>query len=148
MVKVLVFDDEPFVINYLVKSLQDFYGWKGDKEIIFISTVNEFLFEIIHNANEYDLFMLDVMAPVPSVGFKGLLSKEETNKMDDGMSTGLVFAEKIRKLKEKAPVLFLTARNIPPIPESEKGYTAYIRKPASPKEISDKMNELLEFGKN
>lgn len=145
MKRILFFDDEPFITNYLIKSLQEVYGWKGDKEINYVSTVDKLLYEIIHDAKTYDLFVLDVMAPVPDVGDKGFLSKEEKNKMMDGMSTGLVLADKIRKKKEKVPVLFLTARVIPPIPESESKYTKLIRKPVSPQEISNTMNELLKF---
>lgn len=142
MQKILFFDDEPFVTNYLVKSLEENYGWKGDKEITFVSTVSDMLDEI-NNANIYSLFVLDVMAPIPSDVIKKFLSKEERTKMNYGMSTGLVLADKIRKIKEKAPILFLSARNIPPIPDSEREYTAYIKKPVSPEEISNKMDELL-----
>lgn len=144
MKRILFFDDEPFITGYLIHSLRDIYGWKGDKEITFVSTSDELLYEIVNNAKEYDLFVLDVMAPLPSIGFRDFLTKEERIKMDNGMSTGLVVAEMIRKITEKAPVLFLSARNIPPIPECERGFTAYIRKPASPEEVSRKMNELMD----
>ena len=142
MKKVLFFDDEPFITKYLIKSLREIYGWKGDKEITFVSTVDELLDEIIHNTEAYDLFVLDIMAPIPSVGLKGSLSKEEKNKMDDGMNTGLVLAEIIRKKNKTVPVLFLSAKQ-KPANMVLNNITDYKRKPVSPEEISNKMNELL-----
>lgn len=141
MKKVLFFDDEPFVTRYLITSLREIYGWKGEKEIKYVSTVDELLDEIIHNTEAYDLFVLDIMAPIPSVGLMGL-SKEEINKMDDGMNTGLVLAEIIRKKNKTVPVLFLSAKQ-KPANMVLNNITDYKRKPVSPGEISNIMNELL-----
>lgn len=148
MKKILFFDDEPFITMYIIKNLQENYGWKGDKEITFVSTVDELLDEIIHNDRTYNLFVLDVMASasMPSKKIMEYFLQEELNDGFYGMSIGLVLAKKIRGMEKykNVPILFYTARRIPPIPESEKEITTYIMKPASAGEISLKMNDLLE----
>ena len=145
MKRILFFDDEPFISSYLFKNLQENYGWKGNKEIIFVSTIEELLEQINNNDVCYDLFILDIMVPTPSDGLKKLFTQHELDAMNSGMSFGLVIAKKIRQklCYKNVPVLYLSARTIPPIPDSEKGYTAYMRKPVSPEEISRKMNEIL-----
>jgi CheY-like chemotaxis protein len=147
MQKILFFDDEPFIIGYLVNNLQENFGWKGDKEIVFVSTIDDLLNEINNNVETYSLFVLDVMAPMPSYELAKQFSRQELDEMDDGMSLGLVMAKKIRQMEHysKVPVLYLSARIIPPIPDLEKEYTAYIRKPVSAEEISKIMDELLNI---
>lgn len=145
MKKVLIFDDEPFIMDYLIKSLREIYGWNGDKEIDFVSTVGELLNKTNSSDETYSLFVLDVMVPMPSGDFKKQFTQQELDEMLGGMSTGLVIVKKIRQLERytKTPVLYLSARDIPNILDSEKEFTAYIRKPVSAEEISKKMNELL-----
>jgi CheY-like chemotaxis protein len=145
MKKILFFDDEPFIIGFTVKCLQEIYGWNGDKEIDFVSTVDELLDKINNKNKIYCLFVLDVMVPMPSGELKKQFSQQELDEMDDGMGIGLVMAKKIRQIERytKIPVLFLSGRDIPNILDSEKDYTAYIKKPASAEEISKKMDELL-----
>lgn len=146
MQKVLFFDDQPSITTYLVKNLQENFGWKGDREITFVSTVED-LCQQINQCNEtFDIFVLDVMAPMPSSGeLKKQFSLQELEEMQDGRNFGLVMAKKIRRLVhyERTPILYLSAKIIPPISDMEKRYTAYIRKPISPEEISKKMDELL-----
>ena len=145
MKKVLFFDDEPFIMNYLIKSLREIYGWSGDKEIVFVSTVDELLDEMNSDDETYSLFVLDIMAPMPDGEARKQFNKGELDKMDEGRLTGYVMAEKIRKIEKykKVPVLYLSARTSPRIEESEKEYTKYMRKPCKPEEISNQMNELL-----
>ena len=142
MKKILFFDDEPYISKYLVQTLR--FEWE---DITLVSIVDALLKEIKKDDVTYDLFILDVMAPMPSDKLKEQFTQEEWEKMDFGMSMGLVLSEKIRREKKytDVPIIYLTARQIPPIPESEKGITAYLRKPVSPDEISDKMNELLKI---
>lgn len=145
MNKILFFDDEPAVMGYLVQNLKNNYGWIGDKEIVFVSTIYDLFAELNSNREVYSLFVLDVMAPTPVVKLEKYFSQREWDDMDEGVNAGIVLANKIREMEKykMVPILFLSARNITPISESEKGYTAYIRKPVSPKELSEKMNELL-----
>ena len=145
MQKVLFFDDEPFVIGYLVQNLQDNFGWVKDKEIKLVSSFVDLLHEINNNDETYSLFVLDVMVPMPSDELRKQFTQQELDEMHNGMSTGLVMAKKIRQIERyaKVPILYLSARIIPNIPDSEKNYTFYIRKPVSTEEISKKMDELL-----
>ena len=80
MKKVLFFDDEPFITNYLICNLRENHGWKGDKRIDFVSTVDE-LFEKISNEETYDLFVLDIMAPMPSGELKKQFTQQELNEL-------------------------------------------------------------------
>lgn len=145
MKKVLFFDDEPFIIGYLINNLRENYGWRGDKEIAFVSTVDALLDKMKSNDETYSLFVLDVMAPKPSGELMKQFSQQELDEMDDGMSLGLVMAKKIRQIERytKVPVLYLSARGVPPIPDLEKEYTTFIRKPVSAEGISEEMNNLL-----
>ena len=156
MKKILFFDDEPYISRYLIACLNQIskdnnYEW----DIKFISTIedllkvlppNKFILllkEINNVTVTYDLYIFDVMVPLPSGEVENLFTKDDLNKMNNGMSTGLVMVDKIRKKQKKVPILYLSARLIPPIPQSEKSYTAYIRKPESPDNIAKKINELL-----
>ncbi len=144
MKKILFFDDEPYISRYLIACLNQIskdnnYEW----DIKFISTIEDLLKEINNVTVTYDLYIFDVMVPLPSGEVENLFTKDDLNKMNNGMSTGLVMVDKIRKKQKKVPILYLSARLIPPIPQSEKSYTAYIRKPESPDNIAKKINELL-----
>ena len=143
MQNILFFDDDSFATNYLIQNLKDNYGWKGDKEITFVSTSDELLNEIIKNADSYDLFVLDVIAGIPSNTPNNFFSAKDRNKMADGYSLGLVMAEKIRKVKKNVPILYLSGGLTLPIPDSERGFTTFIKKPVSPEELSKEMNRLL-----
>lgn len=146
MQKILFFDDEPFITNYIVRNLKENYGWNGEREITLVSNVEDLLQIIDSEDLTYNLFVLDLMAPMPSGEVKKQFSQDELDKMDEGRLLGWVMANKIRKMEKYkiVPVLYLSARSTPPISDSEKEYTAYIRKPVSPVEISRMMNELLE----
>lgn len=147
MKKVLFFDDEPFITDYLIKSLREIHGWKGNKEIVFVSTVNELLDKMNSNDETFGLFVMDVMAPLPEGEVRKHFNQDELNRMDEGRLTGYVLAEKIRKIDKyhKVPILYLSARTSPPISEKEKEYTKYMRKPLWSEDISKKMDELLNF---
>lgn len=146
MKKVLFFDDEPFILGYLIKSLREIFGWNGDKEIVFVSTIEELLDKMNGDDETYSLFVLDLMAPMPTGEVRNRFNQAELNRMDEGRLTGYVMAKKIRMIEKykKVPVLYLSARTSPPIEESEKEYTNYMRKPINSEEISNKMNELLD----
>lgn len=148
MKKILFFDDDTFIIsNYLVTNLRENYEWTGDKEITFVSSVDNLLKEINDRNVTYNLFVLDVMAPLPQ-NLKENFTEQEMHSLGvDGMNTGLVMAKKIRNMKKykKVPILYLTARNIPNLPETDKQITAILRKPVPTDDISNKMKELLKI---
>ena len=146
MKKILFFDDEPIVSDYLVKNLQENYEWVGDKEITFVSTVCDLLNEIKNENVTYDLFVLDVMVPMLLDNLKDSFSNEELIKMNYGMSTGIVISKIIRKMEKykDVPILFLSSRSIPTITEFSETTTS-LRKPISPEEISKKMKEMLKI---
>lgn len=146
MKKILFFDDEPFITEYLIKSLQEIHGWKGDKEISLVSTVDGLLDKMNSDDETYCLFVLDLMAPMPEGEVRESFNQDELNRMDEGRLTGYVMARKIRKIEKykKVPILYLSARTSPPISEMEKEYTKYLRKPFLSEDISQKMNELME----
>jgi CheY-like chemotaxis protein len=144
--KILFFDDESFISQYLVNNLVENYGWNGEKEIVFAHSVVELL-EHINEVNEsYALFVLDVMAPIPPNPLD-FFTKKELKQLDmrGGINTGIVIANKIRSIDRyrRVPILYLSARTIPQIPESEAGYTSYLGKPVSARVLSDRMEELL-----
>lgn len=141
MKKILFFDDEPFISKYLVQSLNEHFGWE---DISFISTTDELINEVTNENVTYDLFVLDVMAPMPSDNLTNIFTQVELNKMDEGRSVGVVMAEKIRENKKylNVPIVFLTARIIH-IPDTIRGKSDYLRKPISPEELSNKMEKLL-----
>lgn len=150
MQKILFFDDEPFITKYIVRNLKENFGWNGEREITLVPNVEELLQTIDSDDLTYDLFVLDLMVPMPSGEVKKQFSQDELDNMDEGRLLGWVMANKIRKKEKykKVPVLYLSARSTPPISDAEKGYTVYIRKPVSPVEISRIMNELLETNKD
>lgn len=146
MKKILFFDDEPMVTSYLIRNLKDNYGWNEKNKITFVSTIESLLDQMNQSDVTYDLFVLDVMAPVPTLGAERQFDQDELKRMDEGRLLGYVMAEKIRRIEKykEVPILYLSARLIPTIPESEKGFTAYIRKPVDANEMSKKMKALLE----
>ena len=94
--------------------------------------------------------VVPMLAPMPEGEIRKHFNQDELNRMDEGRLTGYVMAEKIRKIDKykKVPILYLSARTSPPISESEKSYTTYMRKPFASEEISNKMNKLLGVQKN
>lgn len=140
MIKVLFFDDDPFITFLLVERLEKEFGWKGDKEITLVCDTCQLLKEIYNDKVKYDLFVLDVVAPICHKGF----TKEELDNMYFGVNTGLVIAKKIRKMQKykDVPILYLSARFLS-IPESEREITCFLEKLASVEDISKAMKMLL-----
>ncbi len=145
MKKILFFDDETFVSRYLVRNMQDNYGWNGDKIITYVSSVDDLLDEIYNEKVTYNLFILDIMTSIDSDETKKRFSRDELELLRSGMNTGLIIAKRVREIGRynSVPILFLSARTIPRIPDEERKITAHIRKPVSPEEITSKMKELM-----
>lgn len=137
--KVLFFDDESFIANYLAKSLESF-GWN----VRLVSSAEELIEEL---SDLYDILILDIMAPVPESDISSMFfSKTEIKDMENGMSTGIVLAKKIWEQNKNIPILFLSARSRPDavtrfIDEGRRCY--WLRKPELAKTINEKLLELL-----
>ncbi|MCQ2337724.1 MAG: hypothetical protein MJ001_02195 [Paludibacteraceae bacterium] len=144
MAKILFFDDEPFIAKILIDNLERNFGWNKsiDREITFVSSSKE-LFDEVKSETTYDLFVMDIMAPIYQIEQAPDFSKKEIEAMQDGENAGVVFAEKIRQMGKykNVPILFLSARR-QPTKMLEK--TAYIEKPAFAREVSEKMEELIK----
>ncbi|MCQ2337726.1 MAG: response regulator [Paludibacteraceae bacterium] len=144
MKRILFFDDEPFITNLLIDSLRRNFGWNesNEREITFVSSSKE-LFDEIKSETTYNLFVMDILAPIYQIEQASDFSKKEIEAMQDGENTGVVFAGKIRQMEKykNVPILFLSARR-QPAKMLEK--TAYIEKPAFAIEVSEKMEELIK----
>lgn len=138
--RILFFDDELYLSEFLIINLRDNFKWKNIK---CVSSVGDFFDVITNKNNHYDLFIMDVMSPVSQTE-RNNLSNDEIRKIENGMSTGLVLADKIWEINQykDAPILFLSAKKIT-LPEGKK--CAYFRKLESAQNVSDKMKELLNL---
>lgn len=148
MKRILFFDDEPFIANVLIDNLRRNFGWNesNDREITFVSSSKE-LFDEVKSETTYDLFVMDIMAPIFQIEQAFDFSKKEIEAMQDGENTGMVFAEKIRQIGKykNVPILFLSARRQP---ANMLDNTAYIEKPVFAKVISEKMEKLIKNKSN
>lgn len=142
--KVLFFDDEPFISKILAKNLEFF-----DYDVTFVSEIDH-LFEELCNQNiQFDIVILDTMAPVPEKENKHVtFDKKEIEEMDGGLNTGVILAKRIWEKKTDLPILFLSAKEL--TPDSINKYNvnnsrwAYLRKPELAMTIKDKLDELLD----
>lgn len=144
MKRILFFDDEPFITGMLIENLQKNYGWNKDNlgEITFVSTSMELFGKADDNNIQYDLFVLDIMVPIDQIEEIPRFSKEEIDRMQNGYNTGVVFAEKIRKMSkyQDVPILFLSARIQP---SNTMDNTGYLEKPVFASDVSEKMKIIL-----
>lgn len=143
---VLFFDDEPFLTKMLIENLQLNYEWNKDNlgEITFVSTPME-LFDKADDDNiQYDLFVLDIMVPIDQIEEMDFFSNMEIKKMQEGDNTGIVFAERIRKMPkyQNVPILFLSARMRP---SKLMTNIDYLEKPVFASDVSEKMKKMMEI---
>ena len=140
--KLLHFDDEPFIVSALAKTLE-LLGW----DVTLVSEIDGLFKEL--NNNHFDVLIMDIMAPIPELENDHVtFSPEEIQRMDDGLNTGVILTEKIWQLEgyRDIPVLFLSARNRPKIITQflQLGHKCeYLRKPQLVKTIDDKLRDLL-----
>lgn len=135
--KILYFDDEPFISRALAEHLRLVYK----REVTLVSEINELFDEL--KDNQYDIIILDIMTPVPD---SHIFTKREIKEMEGGMSTGIVLAKKIWKQNGSIPILFLTARSQPDAIthfKDEGRKCDWLRKPELAKTINEKLLELL-----
>lgn len=143
MKKILFFDDDKFITEYLIRNLKENWEWntEQDREITLITNTDEMLKEI-YSDRKYDLFILDIMAPLPAEGNEHITNKDI--EAMDRLNTGIVIARKIREQEryKNVPIIYLSAKHITNI-ESIKG-DSYFRKPVSARELSEAMERLLK----
>lgn len=136
MKKILFFDDDKFITEYLIRNLKENWGWTAekDREITLITNTDEMLKEI-YSDRKYDLFILDIMASLPTEDNEHIIKNDI--KAMDRLNTGIVIARKIREQEryKDTPIIYLSAKDVKNI-ES-------IRKPVSAQELSKKMDGLL-----
>ncbi len=149
--KLLFFDNQSSVVKSLVMNLR-LLEW----DVTFVSDIDILFHEM--NQNHYDIFILDIMAPVPNLEECKYctFTVAKMNEMDGGMNTGVVLAKKIWELEsyKETPILFLSGR-VNPIPSDailQKRHNQkkcdYLRKPQWAKEIDKKLLELLNLYNN
>jgi|GEM_PF-2784399 len=144
MKKILFFDDDKFITEYLIRNLKENWGWntEKDREITLITNTDEMLKEI-YSDRKYDLFILDIMAPLPAEDNEHIIKNDI--KAMDRLNTGIVIARKIREQEKykDTPIIYLSAKHITNI-ESTK-VDSYFRKPVSARELSGAMETLLRL---
>lgn len=140
--KVLYFDDEPFISMALAEHLRLVYK----RKVTLVSEINDLFDELI--SNQYDIIILDIMAPIPTFDNHFVrFTKNEIKEMEDGLGLGIVLAKKIWQRLNDIPILFLSARSKPDavtkfIDEGRR--CDYLRKPELAKIVNDALNRLLE----
>ena len=147
--KLLFFDNQSFVVKSLVMNLK-LRGW----DINLVSDINE-LFHLLNHA-QYQILILDIMAPVPQMKCKSVsFTESQINEMDNGLNTGVVLAKKIWQLEnyKETPILFLSGRSNP-IPgdpilqERNKNRKCdHLRKPQWAKDVDQLLNKMLNPSK-
>lgn len=143
---VLFFDDEPFLTNMLIENLQRNYGWDKDNlgEISFVDDPKELFDRATNSSITYDLFVLDIMVPIDRIKGMDIFSDSEIEKMQEGDNTGIVFAERIRKMSnyQDVPILLLSARMRP---SKLMDKTNYLEKPVFASDISTIMKTMMNI---
>lgn len=139
---VLYFDDEPFISRALAENLSLCYDWK----VTLISEIDD-LFQELAN-NQYDILILDIMVPIPETDKNSTVkfTKKDIEKMEGGMSTGIVLAKKIWEIHGPIPILFLSARSRPDAItrfKEEGKRCEYLRKPELAETVDATLDQLL-----
>lgn len=138
--RILHFDDDPFISRALDQSLE-LFGW----EVTLVSEIDE-LFLNLQN-NRYDVIIMDILAPVPSLNNKYVnFTQKEIEQMEGGMNTGVVLAKKIWQSEShnNIPILFLSARynSIFYHQLANKYNCRYLRKPILASTVNAVLKEL------
>lgn len=143
---VLFFDDESFLTKMLIENLQRNYCWDNNNHgnITFVSTPKDLFDKSSNSSIKYDLFVLDIMVPIDQIEKMDYFSDSEIEKMQEGDNTGIVFAERIRKMPNyrDVPILFLSARMQP---SEMMENSDYLEKPVLASDISTTMKKLMNI---
>jgi len=79
--------------------------------------------------------ILDIMMPIPSNW-----TFDEVRRSSEGMSTGEVLYEKIRRAFPELPILIYSAKEVKPFNDKK---TLILRKPELPSEIVNRIIKLI-----
>jgi len=140
MKKILYFEDEKWYADHLVYEIEN----QTQFQVTLVTTPSDF-FKEIKNDNQYDLFILDIMAPM--ILFKeddlNNLNDAQQRRLNDGLNVGTVFYEIIRSMNEykETPVIFYTSKSKPQMQDNR---VKYFSKPIDPNPIINAINELLK----
>ena len=133
--KILFIDDEKKRNEFLVADLRQHF----DLQIDWVRDVKSMLESL---SNDYDAIILDIMLPVDES-----FTIDEKKKSLNGLATGLVLIERIRKIKEKIPILVYSARGDIQEYISGQKYITYLQKPKEPAVLMDELNTFIKKSK-
>jgi DNA-binding response OmpR family regulator len=130
--KILFIDDEKKRNEFLVADLRQHYDmhidWVRDVKALFENT-----------SYNYDAIILDIMLPQDDS-----FTSEEKKKSLNGLATGLVLLERIRKNNEKIPILIYSARGDIQDFISNIRNVSFLQKPKDPEIIKDELSNLIK----
>lgn len=131
---ILFVDDEEF----RMKAHADYLCIKGF-DVIYAAEFEKALKKFEDNKENIDLIILDIMIPVEDVK----LTEEEEKITEQGISTGLVLYDRIRK-KKKIKTIVLTVRDDIEKAINDRGIESYLKKPIMPNKLLEDINKILE----
>jgi len=129
MKKILIVDDDITTIRPLAEDLEFTFGFK----VVHLESAKYVIDTLI--GSRFDLLILDIMMPIPDNW-----SFDDTRRSVNGLSTGEVLYEKIRKEFSELPILIYSAK---PIVFKIDNKTIILRKPELHSEIVNRINKLI-----
>ena len=134
--KILFFDDEKDIAVILKDNLE-LFGYY----VKLVSSIVDLLEEIEREDIDYDLAIMDIMAPIPHDEIYKHFSSDEITNMSEGMRVGEVLVNRIRQKGKYSniPVLIYTARSEVKSFSNSRG----IKKPAICKDVMVEIEKLL-----
>ena len=133
--KILFFDDEKNIAETMQKNLE-LFGYN----VTLVSSIADLLEEIARDI-DYDLIIMDIMAPIPYNDDRNRFSMSEISNMCNGIKVGEVLVDKIRQIDKyiNIPILIYSARS------DVKTFTKskHLRKPALVKTVIEEIEKLL-----
>ena len=138
MVKLLIIDDELAYSLSLINLLREKYALEVDCAL----SANEGLNKFKKYKDSYSVVMLDIMMAIEET-----FSPREKDRSDDGLATGKIIYEKIRKINSTIPIIVLTARtdvNMQFFGSGQKLKTTIMYKPTSAEDIVKSINKLID----
>ena len=139
--KILYFDDEVWFAKSFISEIEDNTGF----QVKYAAAPSDF-FKEINSDCLYDLFILDIMAPITLFTddeLKNELTDAQVRRLNDGLNVGIVFYEIIRSMDKyiETPIIFHTAKRDLPI-QDKKVY--YFSKPTSLGAIIKAINKFFK----
>ena len=140
MKKILYFEDEKWFAEIIFHDIE-----KNGYEVTLVTKPADF-FKEINSICQYDLFILDIMAPMILFTENDLeknFNKAQCERLQNGLNVGVVFYEKIREIDKykETPVIFYTAKRNPQIDDVK---VKYISKPVLSEQIVMAVSDFLK----